>query len=207
MKKVANGTMKQVAFQIIALSLIPNEGKKNPKNAGKYALRCLPIAGDDVNPAGNFFLTEKQLSQLAAEYGLSDWTVLSTIVAEGDSTFHVTAKFCAEGEADAEDPSIVYTTDWWKVENTTLEIGDAGKDFLREVTLQLAVTANKEARNENKRIANANRLKALLAVNTKKAGAVAHDEPEDVEVEEEEDLELEEAIVEPPKGGKGGRRS
>ena len=198
MSKHMNGEVRQVSYSAVELRIIPNDGKKNIKNAGKYALRCVPVTGDPVNESGNFFMTDKQLSQLAAGYGLGDWTVLSTIIAEGDSTFHVTARFCAEGETDPEDDTIVYTTDWWKVTDTQLEVGDAGKAFLRDVVLQLAVTSNKDAIRENRTAAAAGRVKALLAMSAgRKVEAPKSDPGADDFEEEEAELDL------PPAGAKG----
>lgn len=185
-----NGDTRQVSYQAVELRIIPNDGKKNPKNAGKYAVRCVPVAGDPVNESGNFFMTDKQLAQHAAGFGLGDWTLLSTLISEGDVTLHVTARFCEEGTVAPDDESVVYSTDWWKVEDTAFELGDASKDLLRDVVLKLAVESNKTAIAEHKRTAAAGRMKALLAMAKPSQKAAVNATP--AEEPEDDDLELDE---------------
>jgi hypothetical protein len=187
MNKQVNGTVVNHTFDVVALRPTVSE---TGRNAGKYAMRCL---GDDtINPSGNFFLTAKQLREMAGLYGLNDWTALPVAIARGNAKLHVTAQFCAEGEASPDDPTIVYTTDWYRVTSSILELGEEGQEFAERITEKIAVENARTANTDDRKKAGALRMQALLGrrsgapIATNMAAAAA-----DADDAAEEDLQLE----------------
>jgi hypothetical protein len=181
MNKHVNGQVFQHTFDVVALRPKVSE---NGRNAGKYAMRCL---GDDlINPAGNFFLTAKQLDEMAGTYGLADWTSLPAAIARGGTKLHVTAQFCKEGEQSPEDPTIVYTTDWYRVTDSVLELGDEGQEYVEGIAKAIAVENARSANSDDRKRAASLRMAALLgrarpAVVT--AAADAEETEEDAELD------------------------
>lgn len=197
MNKHVNGTVVNHTFEVVALRPTVSE---NGKNAGKYAMRCL---GDDtINPSGNFFLTAKQLREMAGLYGLNDWTALPVAIARGGAKLHVTAQFCAEGEQSPEDASIVYTTDWYRVTSSVLELGEEGQEFVERIAEKIAVENARTANTDDRKKAGALRMQALLG---RRSGVPAAADVSANVTDDEDDVEDDIELAE-EKPAKGGRR-
>jgi hypothetical protein len=193
-KKPANGTMFQHSFQVVALRTRVSE---TGTLQGKYVMRC--VADDRINPKGNFGFTAKQLDEMASTLGLNDWTALPRAIAKGGAQLHVTAQFCAEGEQSPDDPSIVYTSDWYRVTDSVLELGEAGDEYVDEIATKSATDANEEARKNDRLKAQSLRIAALLGRNVTVKPAQNQNVEDDDDVED--DVELA-----PAKGARGNKK-
>lgn len=159
---MTNGQSIQFATDIIQLR---TKAADKGRNAGQFAIRCLPVK--NINESGAFFRTDKQMTELAQGVGIDDWRTLSRAIARGGCRLLGVATFCKEGESPADNPTVVYSKDWYRVENLVLELSEAALKYVDGVTTEVDIRANMETSKENALIAHKNRLAVLMGVNTK----------------------------------------
>lgn len=175
-----NGQKRVITLVIFSISTLANKN-------GMFTILCEPT---QENPTGVYQRTLAQLKQLANQIGLADWSALGFVAAAGDVTVDITEQFCQEGATSPDDPTIVYTKDWWKIDAMDLKLGSASMQAVREIVVAVATKRVETSLHVEENRAQELRRKLRMGI-----AANADEEPEPELIEEEADLVEEEPTI------------
>lgn len=158
-----NGDQRVIKGEVVTASIVSN-------SKGQYTLQLNPTAEvAALLPTGRINFSEGQLTQLAGKLGLSNYRSLLIALGKGGCTVTIPFEFCQAGEVAPDNPSIVYTEDWWKADkmSAVFELSDTAATFVDKLQMSVAGAAEVESAKEDRQKSVNARLQLIMQRNNR----------------------------------------